>query len=143
MLVFNRTGVLLPLDPGTGAFEAIGPFEFTGGTGPFASASGGGNLHADIQFLDPTGAFGISTIQGEGTLVCPDGGITLGLLGFGVIACCGLRRTGFQGSDSTVSTPCDTLASRNEMLQEHSWRASWVRPIPAFCRSASRRIPAA
>jgi hypothetical protein len=91
------SGELLgPLSPGL--YEVIGPFDFVGGTGLFAGASGGGQLDAMVQFLDPNGAFGISSIEWHGTLegitcVCPDSGITLGLLGFALTCLAGLRKT--------------------------------------------------
>jgi hypothetical protein len=90
-------GVLLPVDPVTGLYQVTGPFTFTGGTGLFTGAAGGGLLDAMVQFLDPQGAFGVSEIQWQGTLEllacpCPDGGLTLGFLGLAVACLGGLRR---------------------------------------------------
>lgn len=70
--------------------QVIGPFSFAGGSGPYTGATGSGQLDAQIQFLDPTGAFGVSVITWEGQLeLIPeprDVGLIvgLGLLGFAV-----------------------------------------------------------
>lgn len=81
-------GSLIPFDPNAGQYQAICPFVFSGGTGMFTGAGGGGQLDAFIQFGDPTGSYGTSEISWEGRLslpcVCPEMSATLPLLGLGL-----------------------------------------------------------
>lgn len=77
--------------PGATPGELIvsGPFRFTGGTGKFEDASGGGDLKALVQFTGP--ANGVSSIAWDGTLsLVPEPehcalvvGAALGLFGVG------------------------------------------------------------
>lgn len=88
------TGELLGT-PNPSVMVVTGPFDFTGGTGPFAGAYGGGVLEANIQFLDPGLAFGVSIINWQGELgLVPEPyqyGIVAGLGLVGFAAC--RRRT--------------------------------------------------
>lgn len=85
-------GTLIPTG-NLGEYTASGPFSFNGGTGMFATASGGGQLDAWIQFLDEYGTVGISRIQWEGKIGgVPDGGISAGLLAMSLLLIGGFRR---------------------------------------------------
>lgn len=56
------------VNPGSNPNQLVAPgtFEFTGGTGAFAGAWGGGSLYAVIDFTGPNG--GVSTIEWRGQL---------------------------------------------------------------------------
>ncbi len=85
------SGILLPTaDPAV--MTVTGPFDFSGGSGPFAGATGGGTLDALITFTTPDLSAGVSTIEWKGTVQQVPEPNTTALFGLGLAALVWSRR---------------------------------------------------